>query len=374
MTWFEIRPQDVWLFRDGRPFSAGEDHSAHSMFPPTPLTVQGALRQKISTSLGVSLHEYRQHETDRAQRAAEYIGASEAQKTALDTGQFRMAGPFVSRHTKQGVEPLFSTPADLLRHKDTGELLITAPGLNVTSDLENDYLFPQVVQDYENMPDYWITARGLENYLGGYTPDNDNALWHNNHVYLSEGRFGVAIDAATSFREEGQLYQVEFIRPRNGIGLLVQVEGIPNIISLLEGEVTLGGEHRRASVSSVSPLGFPKLPSEVSGRFKVVFLTPAYFNAGWQPTENGDWSGLFGVPENAVQLVSAALYRPVHIGGWNGAANHPRTMHKYVASGSVYYFETTDSIQLPSALTENPDGIRDAAAIGFGQYTVGSWS
>jgi CRISPR/Cas system CMR-associated protein Cmr3 (group 5 of RAMP superfamily) len=48
MTWLQIRPQDVWLFRDGKPFSGGEDHAATGIFPPTPFTVQGALRQIIS--------------------------------------------------------------------------------------------------------------------------------------------------------------------------------------------------------------------------------------------------------------------------------------------------------------------------------------
>ena len=39
-----IRPVDVWLFRDGRPFSAGSDHRAESLFPPYPSVIQGAIR------------------------------------------------------------------------------------------------------------------------------------------------------------------------------------------------------------------------------------------------------------------------------------------------------------------------------------------
>jgi len=31
-----IRAVDVWLFRDGKPFTAGEDHIAESAFPPSP--------------------------------------------------------------------------------------------------------------------------------------------------------------------------------------------------------------------------------------------------------------------------------------------------------------------------------------------------
>jgi CRISPR-associated protein Cmr3 len=37
-----IRPMDVWLFRDGKPFMAGEDHAAETLFPPSPFTLQGS--------------------------------------------------------------------------------------------------------------------------------------------------------------------------------------------------------------------------------------------------------------------------------------------------------------------------------------------
>ena len=36
-----IEPTDVWLFRDGRPFNRGQDHSAQSVFPPLPTVMQG---------------------------------------------------------------------------------------------------------------------------------------------------------------------------------------------------------------------------------------------------------------------------------------------------------------------------------------------
>jgi CRISPR-associated protein Cmr3 len=42
-----IEPSDVLLFRDGRPFSAGEGHRARSIFPPYPSTIQGVIRSKV---------------------------------------------------------------------------------------------------------------------------------------------------------------------------------------------------------------------------------------------------------------------------------------------------------------------------------------
>ncbi|MBZ0275576.1 MAG: type III-B CRISPR module-associated protein Cmr3 [Anaerolineae bacterium] len=404
MTWLEIRPQDVWLFRDGKPFSAGEDHSAHSMFPPTPLTVQGALRQKVSVSLGVSLRDYIEGRTALAAQAAEYIGPY---GEVVETGRFRMTGPFIGLHVGEAVVPLFPCPADLLRYEKPtkppvcvpdefyGDFVITAPDLDstVSSDLGDARVFPRVIPNYENLPDYWMTGEIFDQYLAGNVPDKsvflsrdkgksqesyahlDEAyaagkrIWHKSWVYENENRFGVSTNALTSFRDEGLLYQVGFVRPQKDIGLLVDVQGIPET-ALLIGQTPMGGEHRLAHISVAENITMPTAPPQsIGGRFKVIFLTPAYLGDGWLPSEDVEsWNGWF-----RDFLVSAALYRPLKIGGWNTAARKPRTMHNYIAPGSVYYFDTPEAVNLPPALTENPDQINDAAAIGFGQYVVSQW-
>lgn len=395
MTWLEIRPQDVWLFRDGKPFAAGEDHNAHSMFPPTPLTVQGAVRQKISVSLGVSLGQYKNASrglisTNEAADAVVHIGKH---GDLWDVGKFNMAGPFVSLRTnKDMIVPLFPTPADLLKHNKTHEFRISKPGQTLLSDLEGDYDFPEVIEDFENLPGYWMPADTFEDYLAGKVPDStvyneggadhqDNdedqdalaayqagkRIWHNNLVYQSDNRFGVSTNALTSFREEGQLYNVQFVRPRRGVGLLVSIsDEIP--ANLLAGAMTIGGEQRQANAEVVKNVAIPARPTSVPKRFKVIFLTPAYFDDGWQP-KNGDWSTVFG---HSVTLKSAALYRPLKIGGWNSEKGSARAMHHYAAPGSVYYFETQEPFSPPDTLTQDPDGI-NAPALGFGQYAIGQW-
>ncbi len=363
------------------------------MFPPTPLTVQGALRRKISESLGVSLQAYKDVRTPQAEKAVQYIGPYGPE---LETNAFRMAGPYPGLRMGQDLVPLLPAPADLFWREEDGKFLITAPDMTVTSDLPDVTLFPRVVQDYENLPDYWMTADVFDRYLSKTAPDasmmfheethegdqseesvdlaasyaDGKRIWPGKSVYVSENRFGVDVNAITSFREEGLLYQVQFVRPQQGVGLLVLVDG-DHEADLLDGEISLGGEQRRASAHQIAGVGIPSAPETVSGRFKVVFLAPAYFSGGWQP-ENGDWSALFG---SDVKFVSAALYRPRRIGGWNSAAvpPRPRTMHNYVTPGSVYYFEAAHEVKLPPALTENPDEIASAAAIGFGQYAIGAW-
>lgn len=393
MTWLEIRPQDVWLFRDGKPFSAGEDHSAHSMFPPTPLTVQGALRQKISVSLGVSFHEYKHQSTPEAKQAVQYIGSFDER---LNTGNFRMTGPFVGLRTDSKIVPLIPTPADLFKHDKHHDFFISRPSTRITSDLVGNYGFPEVKPDYENLPNHWMTADIFADYLAERAPDpsvfftqdgdtesedkidvvittykQGQRIWPSCLIYQSENRFGVSTDAVRSFRDEGLLYQVQFIRPHSHISLLSSVEGVPE--ELLLGVMSLGGEHRLAHVFRIETPPLPMKPAEVSGQFKVVVLTPAYFEHGWQPK---DWSVLFG--GHPVKCISAALYRPQRIGGWKSAARHVahrvRTMHHYVSPGSVYYFETNAPFTPPVAFTQTPEGVENAAYIGFGQYAIGQWN
>lgn len=365
MTWLEIQAQDVWLFRNGRPFSSGEDRVAAGMFPPTPLTLQGALRQKISVSLGVSLRDYRQasrnkQAPDAAYQAVEYIGVHGAME---DMGLFKMAGPLLSYHNR----PLLPVPADLFYNKDVKRFFFTSPkAQGFSSDLE-DIQFLEVKEGYENLPQHWMSVEAFEKYLKAEAPAG-NQLFGKKELYESENRVGVSTDAEKSAGEKGLLYQVEFVRPQEGVGLLVEVgEGIP--AELLEGTVQLGGEARQA-IAKIVDIELPK-HAKFKQRFKVIFLTPTYFDGGWKPMQNEAWSEFFGAE---VKLKSAALYRPLKIGGWSNASGKALPMHNYVAPGSVYYFEVNEGEpKLPSALTQNPENM-DAARLGFGQYIVGQWS
>src|SRR5207244_9940034 len=59
-----IEPDDVWLFRDGRPFAADDQSRAASLFPPTPRTLQGALRSARLAQSGASFRNQTTWPTD----------------------------------------------------------------------------------------------------------------------------------------------------------------------------------------------------------------------------------------------------------------------------------------------------------------------
>ncbi len=100
-----LEPLDLWLFRDGRPFTAGADHHAHSMFPPSPLTLYGALRTKL---LFGTAERSGANVTDSA-FVERTVGAAD------DFERFTLRGPLLGRCEQGTVTRLFPAPLDLAR-------------------------------------------------------------------------------------------------------------------------------------------------------------------------------------------------------------------------------------------------------------------
>jgi CRISPR-associated protein Cmr3 len=382
MTWIFIEPIDVWLFRDGRPFSAGEGHIAHSIFPPTPMTMQGVLRSLILGHTDVDWIEFREQATPKAQGLGKSIGYPASRGRNASLGKFSMAGPFLARRENKKVVRYTPLPADVVRYAKEGYHFALRPtrGLPFKTEwpmAKSFPLWPDKTEDVESPdPGGWLSEQELDDYLQGkeFRPLQGEMLFE------SEPRFGIALDYKTRRPVEHMLYQAEFIRlhasPGSEVGLLVRL-GPDVTLPADSGTTALGGEargarYRRLDASDVSAgLGL-QAPSE---RLKLVFLTPAWFSGGWQPADgNAGWSRLLGSP---VTLVAAAVGRPQHIGGWDVAARWHKPMYHYVPAGSVYFFEFSQvkqPITLPiGPVTETPAKELSLSAQGFGQVVAGTW-
>src|SRR6266487_6319544 len=95
--------------RTGRSFDAGESGFADTFFPPTPETLQGAIRAAIATHW------------DRTKTVAEVFQQEELVQLIGDRssyGRFRITGLALGRIRDDGsIERLFPTPAHLLMVK-----------------------------------------------------------------------------------------------------------------------------------------------------------------------------------------------------------------------------------------------------------------
>ncbi len=361
-----IKPVDVWLFRDGKPFVAGEDHLAESAFPPSPFTLQGAIRTKVLVDKGVSLSAFA-----KACNPDPDVGYGD------NFGNLRLLGPLVMRRKGDSWERLIPMPADVVKVGSRYELLRPNSQLPfVATNLPNDLqlLWAQTDERVTEAKG-WLPEEEWERYLQGQPPQQ---VVGNDELFVFEPRFGIAIDASKGISQEGMLYQMRFVRLCEETALWAEVNGVKMDGS---GFLRFGGEGRAASYEVLqNPL--PSLSqlnaARNATRFKVVLAAPAWFSGGWQP-EGGDWSRLFGT---SVQLISAAIPRQLHLGGFDVAKGIPKPLRTFVPAGAVYFFESKQPIALTDdfAFTETPDEVKEQnnganawAQIGLGAALIGAW-
>jgi CRISPR-associated protein Cmr3 len=374
MSWLFIEPQDVWLFRDGRPFDAGVDHGARSLFPPTPNTVQGIIRSHYLVEQGVDFQKY----ADRAP-ALQVIGEAIGWPGG-GYGRMQLRGPLVARwdESNQTLVRCVPLPADVVKVGDDHRLLRPLKAPLTRANWPADDLLPLWVSVTDgNVPKEargWLSEKALPDYLADI-PSANLTIEHDDALFVREGRFGVGIASRHKRPEEGYLYQVEFIRPRSGVGLAVELSGIHLAPS---GLLRMGGESRAGCYWTVTPDALPgqTIPGpddDGQTRFRLIFLTPTRFEGGWQP-KGGDWSRFFDRP---VILKAAALPRARPIGGArvdnrsqrNG--NFQKVMRCYVPAGSVYFFEAEGTVTPRESYFTEDDA---EGQIGFGLAIFGQWS
>jgi CRISPR-associated protein Cmr3 len=356
-----LQPMDIWLFRDGKPFSAGGDHHAESLFPPYPTVIQGAFRSKQLSNKNMLT-------SSKAEIEAE-VG------TPTDFGRLRLRGPFLARKERNDTIALFiPQPADaisvpgkqhMIRHVSSP--VKTPTGVKTSQATEMLIGLDEKPMKGENC--LWLSFTELERYLDGNevmgTPAED--------LFTREPRVGVGIDSARMISQDGMLYEVSFIRPRTGVGLAVEYSGYTGWPD--KGTLQLGGESRGSTYEFIpSQLSLLDIPQMLPKQFKMLFTTPTYFANGWLPKKT-DWSDFF---TNKVDLKAAAIGRYETVGGFDMSADPAkvgihRAARRFVPAGSIYYFQSPDGpVQLNQSLVQN--AVTDyGSEIGFGQIIIKEW-
>ena len=356
--WLFIEPSDVWLFRDGRPFDAGSDHRAASVFPPHPTTIQGALRRQVLALYGVDVDQYRNRQ-DVPEDVARQIGWPPTRDEPGTLGTIQLRGPFVAKRQSVGIMPYFPCPVDVLKVEQVIKLrLEPQPQFVANWPGDEDELQPLVYDPIKPAEDIraWLSAESLSKYLAGQPLDTRDLVAERD-LFEREGRFGVGLDDSIKRPSEGLLYQIEYVRPAQDVGLLVQASGLREDKWDKHGLFNLGGEMRAAHYELLD--AGPAWPrSDSAGdTFKVCLTTPAFFDEGWRSTQWKKWG---------LTLRAAAVSRPQAIGGWDVALNRQKPMRRYVPAGSVYYFDG-DPAKLPESLCDDATD----SQIGFGHYFIG---
>ncbi len=367
MTWIFIEPTDVWFFRDARPFATGQGHTARSFFPPSPMTMQGALRSLILGASAVDWEDFRNGAGPGVKEIASLIGSPSS------LGNFAMQGPFLARRRDGKVEMCVPMPADAyILDKDTGVFDAFRPAQSVSFEANwgVNGILPLVPPNWERKDGVeerrWLTVDNLDEYLAG---QSFGAI-RGEELFISEPRLGIAMDYDRRRPQERMLYNTEFVRPMKDVGLLV---GIDDAVKLPapSGWLSLGGQARAGRYAVVDALP-ERMLNPPRQHVKILLLTPAYFDEGWQP-RGGNWTMILG---QAAKLAAVSLGKPQFLGGWDLANDKKRhkEMWSYVPAGSVYFFEIEQPIaRLSAPFTQSPPGSLPLDKLGFGQTVMGVW-
>lgn len=400
-----IEPSDVLLFRDGRPFSAGEGHRAKSLFPPTPNTMQGVIRSKILADRCGRYEEFRNGCGSCSEQnnctIPEEIGRP-INNDKVNYGLLKLRGALIAKYQDKQLIPYFPIPADVVKTKVKSSsteskyscLQPLKQAIWGTNDLQEKSssllpLWTTETQPVEGVQGYW-NHLNLENYLleNPFSP-----ITSSQDLYQKEARFGIAIDNARQAASESKLYQIEYIRCLQDIGLYVEIEGIKYLSSDAEaksGLMAIGGENRAASYDQVAGINWEnfkenlKIKLEQANGFKLYLATPTIFRGGhtentqtgWIPKwiNHQDFTGEYqGVQ---VKLVAAAISRYQTIGGWDIARNRQKPTRRAVGAGSLYYF-TTQAKPEDIIKTFHWQNLADDVSegqIGFGLSLIGCWN
>jgi len=349
---------DPVLFRTNMPFDAGIHRRATSFFPPTPSTMQGAIRSKIILESDVSFQDWMKFLKNRDANSESNNKLSQLKDKIGDSnslGKLTLKGPFVASKIDGEVKVYFSVPLDVVAERKKKKLekifiLKPLPDKPLGNSISIKYiesreqsvpnlLWLKTDKKVEPVEDSFMSVDAFEKYLMNEEVLPNDVIT-NKTIFGKEGRVGIWRENKRA--KEGMLYYANFIRLKDGFGIVedVEYEDREEIYLEKSGTVALGGQGKVAFYESLSSNPFEavfKLKDKVikkakeTNSIKIVFVTPAFFE-----------NPLKVIEDNSLELVTASIGKPTTIGGWNFAQNSPKEAKKYITAGSVYYFKIKD--------------------------------
>jgi len=362
----EIKPLDTLFFRDGKPFSRGEETWADGVFPPYPSVLYGALR-----TLFISNHAEPFSETS-IKKSAEikiksiqyHIPYGNYLPMPLDLAEEK--GKKAEKKNREGDSKEYEVLSLSLHHTKglvssySCEAVLMPPNGTTVEAVENGLMHLDDLKQYLNTPETSFKIRRLEDFA------------------QAEPKIGIGRDNFTNAASKALLYRVG-MRRASEFEILINFEW-PENENLLQQQSffsKLGAENKIVTMG-ISLKGFNVHPNDVQlqpNRFKLYLSTPAIFENGWEPD----------LSKHGVQakLVAAAVGKPVNIGGFDIKKGKPKTMYKAVPAGSVYFYETSESPEsikeklfgkaISEKMPEQGPGEPGFADQGFGIAYIGNW-
>jgi len=307
MKTFEIIPRDLLFLRDARPMT--NDTIGYGANWPRPDQINAALH-----------HAYRQ-------------------TMPHHFGGLKTFGPFPRR----GGELLLPCPLDW------GMAPAPCEGTSLPAPLTHAFVPKGKAAP---TPPPWITQADFAAYLNGKDADPPAPC----DIYDTERGGGIGIDPLTETMEDGNAYQAEYLRLRDGVTIAFQAEykddghreRFADVFDRLLDirAFVLGGQQGVVSIREASPFDLPGPTPDVTTQYlRWTLLTPALFAGGWLPGWCKDSKG--DAPLGTVmfkdctfaRLIAARVGKPLAFSGWEHQANLPKPTVLAVPAGSSYVFD-----------------------------------
>jgi len=320
----EIEALDTLFFRDGKPFSMGDDAWANGMFPPLPSVLYGALRTAYMAQKNIP--------TDKVEKETKELRIKQIAYAFENNYYFPMPLDLVNESdvleklekAKQTKFPTFILPKHALGNPSH------LKGFDVMK-FTNTLVLPQEnAPEIESIEEGMIEKAQFEIYLNRTSNDVQDIIKTTNHV-KEEPKIGIGRQNETRTTEEGKLYRMNMLRPKD-LKIYIEFEGLDDFAN--KGLLRLGAENKLAYFKKLTRglITRPSIKFETEADFKIYLATPAIFEKGYYPTK---------VFENAnvtVELLTCAVGKYLNVGGFDMQKREPKPMQKAVPAGSVYYY------------------------------------
>lgn len=356
----KIEPVDTLFFRDGKPFSMGDQNTAFGIFPPYPSTVFGAMRTGIIA---------------QNQGLGHFLGGNmSAEIGTVDdcsSASFKLKGAFLFNSADDYL--FFPAPLDLVTEDEEKAIktqIHESPPFSGNLD-HRSYLFATELEKAKSVKGFYLLHTDFQGYLNGH--GNEFDIYHEKLFCQIEYKTGIKLDSQSKTAEEGNLYRVGMHRLRKDITIACHFEGAPSLRK--KGILKLGGEGKVVHYEKIS-FQFPDNRAAIidrikkTGIFKLYFATPALFQNGWLPGEE-----IINGPDYRLELVTASVGSPLSVGGWDMGKNQGKGGHKpmmrAIPAGSVYYFRIQDGTPESIIDTLNFRNLGQRSSEGFGMALVG---
>ncbi len=323
-----IEPNDVLMFRESKPYTAGEAHLARSIFP-LPQAIAGALRSAILINNNFS------------DEACEFTGYKE------DEPKFEILGHFLFKDKE-----FFSTPLDVVKAKGVEGYFFVKP---LFLEHWNRFIFKGKSIHFESVGGF-LSFENLIEYLREDLNEDELEDIVRHDLIIKESRIGIKL-GDTKTTEEGFLYKAEFLRLSKCVKISVWIGedgGKLNRLLGNNGLIRLGGECRfaRFEVKDENPLSklekvWDEIKEEINrnGEFKLYVATPLLVK-----NDNRYTWDVMHLLENELNVRIRNIYplvgKPLVFSGWNYANNRPKPNRYAIPSGSVYFVEFEGKIEL----------------------------